>query len=70
MGLSIPIETNVEGCEFLRDDCPLEAGGQYVFSRDQEVTAFVSNVNITLQFSMTSDIGDQIICYRADMHIV
>lgn len=70
LGLSIPIERNVDGCEFLTTGCPLSAGGEYVYSRAQEVTSFVSNVNITLQFSMASESGDRIVCYNADMHIV
>lgn len=70
MGLSIPIEQEVAGCSFLATGCPLSAGGQYVFNRDQVVDSFVSNVNVTMEFSMTSNTGDQILCYKVDMHIV
>lgn len=60
----------VNGCNSFVGGCPLEVGTERELSNSFQVQASISNISPNIEFSMTNEAGERIVCVRTAVRLI
>ena len=60
----------VDGCNSFPNGCPLVTGNTETLTNSFVVTAAFSNITPTIEFIMTNEAGERVICVRTDIRLI
>ena len=60
----------VDGCNAFANGCPITVGSTETISNSFVVTAAFSNITPTIEFIMTNEAGERVICVRTDIRLI
>lgn len=60
----------INGCNSFPRGCPLEVGSTEVLRNSFIVAATVSNISPSIEFSMTNEAGQTVICVRTSVRLI
>ena len=67
--LELPADV-INGCNAFPNGCPLVTGNTETLSSTFVVTAAFSNITPTIEFIMTNEAGERVVCVRTDIRVV
>lgn len=60
----------INGCNSFVGGCPLVPGTERELSNSFEVKATISNISPNIEFSMTNEAGERVVCVRTAVRLI